>query len=1242
MVPAGITLLLNALISVTILLIAAPALAQQERWITVKVNDRDSLINQISRDSGLSDYGSMLFGQADQSSIAALRAQGHRVEISDNPFLLTLGGETFDPLNRTTLQMDRSVNPDGDFHLIQFNGPIRPEWLERLREQQIEVVQPLHPFSYIVWASEQQLTAARQDRAVRWSGAMESGWKVQPQQRSFDTEPRDTMLMLSAHGDTRAAVNALRDFGQLSIVEHYGADFLLAQIDNVPGDRYMELAALPGVFTVQYIRPETAQRGEMSNQSVVGNIDGSGTVFPGYSNWLADTGYDGSGITVGVVDGRVLTTHQDLVDRIVPCLGTNGSCGGSGSDGHGTHVAGAIAGTGVTGTLLNGFLRGQGVAPGANIVTQRYGPFTSFGSGSVGGMVVDGMLQIYQDSAQSGALLTNNSWGPTVSPQGYDIPTRQIDIITRDADPDTPGSQPVLPVWSIMNGSGDAGGNCAPSSLGSPDEAKNLFAVGSTSLQNQSGAQLTNIFRISGNSAHGNACDGRRVPHIVAPGCYTDSTVNSSNTAHTLNGFCGTSMASPIVSGSVAIFFQKYFAENGIYPSPALVKAIFTAAAQDLEGNQNADGGIMGHRPDRFQGYGRIDLDRVMNHGVEVYIHDQETVFTNTGQDWSVDLNAVDPAQPIRIMLAWTDFPGAGLGDSSPAWVNNLDLEVEADGLSYLGNVIGADGWSATGGLSDDKNNLEGVFLNPSQHGGAVSLSVTAANIAGDALNPRDPVNPSQDFALVCYNCIIGEATFNLGLKIDTLEACVPESGIETQTLGVSVDALGGYSGAVTLSASGEPVGVSSSFTPDSVIVPGQSNWDIDISSAAQSANFPITLSGDDGTDINTLDLTVDLATTPTATPSLVAPPDGESDVALQPTLTWQPINGISDYAVQLSTDPAFANLLIDTVVSGTSLNVAPSLSVGTDYFWRIAGNNRCGQGAWSDPRSFTSRFEPVAEFSATSFSMTVDADESNEVALNISNIGTGDLIWSVATDQLSDRAESSLGEIDQSLDEVLDIGNFSITGDATGGNTVTVNVPGGVANSSTVLGFEFEGTVSGISDLNDWASDMRMIITSPGGDSFNVGGFLEASVVNEWDFQGFASGSDGTYTSLHLDAFAPGTTDSGDWTISFQHDWLDDGAGTMNWSNVTITLKKETLPYCQAPINNVPWLSVLPDSGSVAEGETQNVTIGVDTQGLRSGDYAGYLCISTNDLGNSLVPMPVNLTVNGDSQMIFEDRFED
>ena len=677
----------------------------------------------------------------------------------DPNFMLDLGGQRFDPLvdpPAATVSRDAGAQ----LRLVQFSGPIQPDWLEALDHAGAEVLQYIHPYSYVVWADAQQVSRAAQSVPLRWNGAYIAGFALSQASRGLDAQPYPVMVMAARKADAGARQSGLHALGaKIERITRLDQHFDLLHLE-IAGDRLAELAALPGMFAVQRIQPitaEEAKRGEKSQLSVVGahGPAPSYTLVPGYFDWLAESGYDGDGVVVGIVDGGVRLSHQELVGRMLPCensgmTGVPTSCNVLPDD-HGTHVAAAVAGIGAGALDGNGFRRGQGVAPGAKLVAQDYDPFLG---GGPGGMVADGMLTIYRESALSGAVLTNNSWGPTGSPQGYDIPTRQMDMVTRDALEDVPGQQPVLPVWSIMNGNGDRNsGTCRPASLGSPDEAKNLFAVGSTKMQ--SGAsQTAAMFDISSNSAHGDACDGRRVPHIVAPGCSTDSATDTNDTAYA--HMCGTSMASPVVSGAVALFIEKYRdLHDGATPSPALVKAAFTAVARDLHGQRNADNGVMGHRPDRFQGYGRLDLDAVINPSESVLYFDQEHVFRASGQHWEPQLVAADPTRPVRIMLAWTDAPGAGLGGTTPAWVNDLDLLVMADDVVYRGNAIGDDGWSAADGQADPRNNLEGVFLGPHQHTGTLTLRVDATNVAANALDPWQVgrPRPAQDFALICYNC---------------------------------------------------------------------------------------------------------------------------------------------------------------------------------------------------------------------------------------------------------------------------------------------------------------------------------------------------------------------------------------------------------------------------------------------------------------------------------------------------------
>ncbi len=646
-----------------------------------------------------------------------------------------------------------------NLQLVQFKGPIKSVWLTELKQQGAVLVSPLAPFSWLVWVNDQQLSAINQLPAVRQSQYFYPALRVQAANRNLQLSSVPSMLLVLS-SELNQSLHALTQMGAF-IEFHSPFNQVLSVVNlQLDGAHYFQAAQLPGVVTLQQVHTDGGARSELSQQTLVDQYDGSVDAVPGYQSWLDDAGVDGSGVVVGVVDGGIYQNHPDL-NNVVQCTGagTGPSCS-DGNDAHGTHVAGAIGGTGINGVLDPvGFNRGLGVAPGVRIVEQRYGPLLGGGSG---GMVAGGMLSIYKDSAINQVLLTNNSWGPTGTPQGYDIPTMELDMISRDANPDLPGNQPVLAVWSVMNGNGDRNfGTCAPSSLGSPDEAKNLFAVGSTSSQASNLSQVANVFNVSANSGHGPACDGRLVPHIVAPGCLTDAP-NSNNGYGTM---CGTSMASPVVSGSVALFWQQYKQQHMVDPSPALVKAAFTAVADDLVGNNDADGMVLSHAPNRQQGWGRLNLENVIKPLLPVYYYDQQHVFTETGQNWQVSLAAVDPAKPMRMMLVWTDAPGLGLGGTNPAWVNDLDLQVSAE-QSYWGNQFGNDAYSTTGGSADSKNNMEGVFLKADQHQGQnIAVQVVASNITGDALNPHAATAPQQDFALVCYNCKVADAVLDVIFK---------------------------------------------------------------------------------------------------------------------------------------------------------------------------------------------------------------------------------------------------------------------------------------------------------------------------------------------------------------------------------------------------------------------------------------------------------------------------------------------
>jgi hypothetical protein len=77
----------------------------------------------------------------------------------------------------------------------------------------------------------------------------------------------------------------------------------------------------------------------------------------------------------------------------------------------------------------------------------------------------------------------------------------------------------------------------------------------------------------------------------------------------------------------------------------------------------------------------------------------------------------------------------------------------------------------------------------------------------------------------------------------------------------------------------------------------------------------------------------------------------------------------------------------------------------------------------------------------------------------------------------------------------------------------------------------------------------------------------------------------------------------------------------------------------CSAPAD-IPWLAEAPQSGTVASGSSEDVTVTADTNGLDGGSYSALVCVTTNDPDNGLVGVAVNLTVTG-GDTIFVDGFD-
>ncbi|MCL4267327.1 MAG: S8 family serine peptidase, partial [Anaerolineae bacterium] len=811
------------------------------------------------------DYGSFLWLELNDADLAALTASGISFTAVPDAGQVQIVGHRFDPVADGEPAVAPAMQADArqpGFHLIQFHGPVRDEWLQVLEATGLPMLQYYPHNAYLTWGSATALANVEGLPFVRWQGPVHPAYKIDPGLAQMNGRIHNVDIMFYNDGDIDGTLSAIRALGA-HILQAFPSQPDKAFYDAIVQMDAAELTAVAQLNTVLWmghLSPEPILDDEMSSQIVAGNHPG-GTPVPGYYAHLAALGVDGTGVTWAVVDTGVDYDHPDLGPNIVGGYSFPGACnppGQPGSDcsggGHGTHVAGIVGGTGAAGfTDPSGFLYGLGVAPG-------YGIFAMNSLSAAAWPPAGGWQEHSKQAVLGGAIGGNNSWTTGEGTNhGYQASERTHDIMVRDGNFDTASvAEPFIEVFSAGN-SGPS-----PSTLTAPKEAKNLIIVASSR-----NFRVGSIDTISSFSSRGPAVDGRWVPTISTPGEQIASARNdlggSCSTpiggTNNLYAFCsGTSMAAPHTSGAVVLFTEWWRDFNsGNDPSPAMAKALLVNGSVDMG---TAD------IPNIHEGWGRVNITNIISPSVPFVFQDQTNLFTDTGQQIILSLGVADPTEPLKITLTWSDAPGA-VG-ANPALVNNLNLTVVNDGNTYLGNVFSG-GWSTTGGTVDNINNLENVYIqNP---GGALTIIIDAANIAGDGV-PYNGDTTDQDFALVCQNCALN-SDFTLSATPTNQDICTPANAVYT----VNVGSILGFNDPVNLSATGNPAGTTTNFSVNPVTPPGNSTLTIGNTGAAAAGSYNISVVGMAPTSTHTTTVGLTVYTGVPGAPTLLTPADGETDV---------------------------------------------------------------------------------------------------------------------------------------------------------------------------------------------------------------------------------------------------------------------------------------------------------------------------------------------------------------------------
>ncbi|HEX3043366.1 MAG TPA: S8 family peptidase [Bacillota bacterium] len=288
-------------------------------------------------------------------------------------------------------------------------------------------------------------------------------------------------------------------------------------------------------------------------------------------------GITGKGVVVAVLDTGV-NPHDDLTtpsNRILAWKDILNSKNSPYDDnGHGTHVAGIIAGNGAS---SDGKYRGM--APNAKLVGVKV--LDDEGSGTISD-VISGIEWCIESLSALNIRLINLSVGSEAQE------TYRTDPLCRAT---TAAWEKGIVVCAAAGNSGPE-----PKTINTPGINPVIITVGNLDDRNT----LSNIDDlISSSSSRGPTIDNLPKPDLVAPG----TNITSLKTGGGYTTLSGSSMATPLVTGGAALILQKW-----PHLKPDQIKAVLMRKARDIGLGPNLQGSGTLDLEAIFQGIGKKNI----------------------------------------------------------------------------------------------------------------------------------------------------------------------------------------------------------------------------------------------------------------------------------------------------------------------------------------------------------------------------------------------------------------------------------------------------------------------------------------------------------------------------------------------------------------------------------------------------------------------------------------------------------
>ncbi|MEM8812834.1 MAG: S8 family serine peptidase [Pseudomonadota bacterium] len=679
----------------------------------------------------------------------AVSAPGeHRV----SPFQLLFGAFSALPPELAVIEKQATVRSierqrlvTSRYYLIgQFTDILRPEFVEDLRKQGIQVGPAVGRGTFLLAVEKTALVRLADIDGIRWFGLLPTPMKAGNVLDERGQPEAPSRFQLRDNGKVRYQIR-FHELAKPADIETFLA-VVEGEIANPDSPRQearlvdMPLAALPvaiGSDIVVEIVPGPTPDVPLNAPS--GRLVGAATA-------QSLKGLTGAGVVVGVWEvgsepsspdtvASVYNGHVDLAprSRTAPNQSTLQSE-------HATNVAGTIASSDRDDMAL-------GIAPAATIhsfdfdaaapITELFltafptpGTFGvsemdvsnhSYGA-HIGWALLDGRWQNVGDTRSFGSYAARNAFGKDELVRS----SGTVLVFGAGNEGDEPRGRP------------EATGDCFLANSRFPSRCINPHSVGKNVL---SIGGINSDKSIAVFSSHGPSLIGRIKPDLVAPGegmtspgKYDAGILGTGCGRECYNeNFRGTSAAAPVVTGVVALLKERATQLNFVNPPAALFRGLLAHTAEDL--------GRPG--PDFSFGWGLVRADRAL----DVMYADAGGLITRSAvgnQGAAPRMQSCffqAPTDGFRVTLAWDDTGGTGLNKDlrlkviAPEGKNEFDPWVLDPSAPLSPATTGVDGL----------HTLEIIDIPPSE----ASAGIWRAEVTYESMD----VALTEPYVLIGVNC---------------------------------------------------------------------------------------------------------------------------------------------------------------------------------------------------------------------------------------------------------------------------------------------------------------------------------------------------------------------------------------------------------------------------------------------------------------------------------------------------------